>query len=161
MDPISIDIVARTWKRMASLSEHKAQKLAWQMQKEQPVVVAYLLAVDHDILTQDERELLFYIGTVVWQIMSRGSKPLPTITEEDIDDAEARNIKMTEYLQGETETGFVEATRTILNNYGQPEVLRYVVEALMEEPEKDVVIRDDSIGALFLDLKTVVDCFDV
>ncbi|MCL0049070.1 hypothetical protein M1N13_02095 [Dehalococcoidia bacterium] len=161
MDPISIDIVERTRKRMASLSERKAQKLAWQMQKEQPVVVAYLLAVDHDILTQDERELLFYIGTVVWQIMSRGSKPLPTITKEDIDDAEARNIKMTEYLQGETETGFVEATRTILNNYGQPEVLRYVVEALMEEPEKDVVIRDDSIGALFLDLKTVVDCFDV
>ena len=161
MDPIPVNIVERTWKRMAALSERKAQKLAWQMQKEQPVVVAYLLAVDDDILTQDERELLFYVGAVVWQIMSQGSRHLPTITEEALDDAEARNIKMAEYLQGETETGFVEATRTILNNYGQPEVLRYVVEALMEEPEKDVVIRDESTGAMFLDLKTIVDCFDV
>lgn len=67
---------------------------------------------------------------------------------------------MAEYLQGETETGFIEATTAIINNYGQPEVLRYVVEALMEEPEEGCVIQDDNKGIMLLDLKTVIDCFD-
>jgi hypothetical protein len=86
---------------------------------------------------------------------------LSTITEKALENAEATNIKMVEYLQGESEAGFWDATATIVDNYGQPEVLRYVVEALIEEPEEGVVIRDESIGAIFLDLKTVIDCFDV
>lgn len=161
MDPISADVVERTWKRMAALSEHKAQKLAGKMQEEQPIVMAYLLAVDHDLLNQDERELLFYLGTVVWQIMSQGSRPLPSVAEESLEKSEARNIAMVEYLQDESEAGFLDATGTITDNYGQPEVLRYVLEALIEEPEEGGVIRDESVGAMFLDLKTVIDCFDL
>jgi len=44
--------------------------------------------------------------------------------------------------------------------YGQPEVLKHVVEALMEEPEEGCLIRDANKGIMFLDLKTVIDCFD-
>lgn len=54
----------------------------------------------------------------------------------------------------------MEATTTIINSYRQPEVLRYVVEALMEEPEEGCLIRDESKGIMLLDLKTVIDCFD-
>jgi hypothetical protein len=67
---------------------------------------------------------------------------------------------MAEYLQGETEKGFVATTTRIINSYGQPEVLRYVVEALMEEPEEHCLIRDENKGIMLLDLKTVIDCFD-
>jgi len=31
----------------------------------------------------------------------------------------------------------------------------------MEEPEEGCIIRDDNLGIIFLDLKTVIDCFDV
>lgn len=62
--------------------------------------------------------------------------------------------------KGEIEGGFIEATRTIINNYGQPEVLRYIVEALMEEPEEGCLIRDENKGIMLLDLKAVIDCFD-
>jgi hypothetical protein len=94
-------------------------------------------------------------------MMSQGTRPLPKVTEEVLDSAEARNMKMAEYLQGETREGFVEATRTIISNYGQPEVLRYAVEALMEEPEEGCLVRDENKGIMLLDLKTVIDCFDV
>jgi hypothetical protein len=160
MEPIPANIVEETWKRIASLSPRRAPGLIKRMGKEQPVVLAYLLAVDHDLLNDDERQLLLYLGVVVWQIMSQGSQPLPMITEDRLDTAEAKNIKMAEYLQGETEEGFLDAARTIINNYGQPEVLRYVVEAIMEEPEEGCAIRDENRGILFLDLKTVIDCFD-
>jgi hypothetical protein len=160
MEPIPANIVEETWKRIASLSPCRAPGLIKRMGKEQPVVLAYLLAVDHDLLNDDERQLLLYLGVVVWQIMSQGSQPLPMITEDRLDAVEAKNIKMVEYLEGETEESFLDATRTIIRNYRQPEVLKYVVEAIMEEPEEGCAIRDENRGILFLDLKTVIDCFD-
>lgn len=161
MEPIPADVVEKTWKRIASLSPRRAPGLMRRMGKEQPVVLAYLLAVDHELFNDDERQLLLYIGVVVWQIMSQGSQPLPMIAEAQLEAAEAKNVKMAEYLQQETEESFLKATRTIISNYGQPEVFRYVVEAIMEEPEEGCVIRDESRGIMLLDLKTVIDCFDI
>jgi hypothetical protein len=158
--PVSADTVEETWRRMAAMSPEDAIKMAKLMQKQQPVVVTYLITVDSDILNQDERQLLFYLGVAVWQMMSQGGTCLPTVTEDMLISAEDRNVKMAEYLQGETEAGFVEATKTIINSYRQPEVLRYVIEALMEGEEEDGIIRDENKGIMMLDLKTVIDCFD-
>jgi len=153
MDQVTSEIVEETRKRMAAMSQREAQKLAKLFVKQQPVVASYLLAVDSDVLNQDERQLLFYLGTVVWQMMSQGKTPLPTVTEEDLLRAEDTNIKMVEYLQGETESGFRQATETIINSHQQPEVLRYIVEALKEEPEEGCIIRGENLGIIFLDLK--------
>jgi hypothetical protein len=162
MDMISAEIVEKTWRRVASLPTHRAPSLIQRMAEEQPLILAYLMAVDNDIFNNDERQLLLYLGVVVWQIMSQGTQPLPAVTEEILDQVEDRNIKMAEYLQRETtEDGFEQAAELIISNYGQPEVLKYVVEALMEEPEEGCVIQDENRGLMFLDLKTVIDCFDV
>jgi len=157
---ISAEVVERTWQRIAGQSVKDAQKLVNRMSKEQPVVLAYLMAVDNDIFNQSEREVLLFLGVVVWQIMLQGTRPLPKVTEKILDKAEAGNLKMAEYLRGETEAGFEEATRKIIGSYKQPEVLRYVVEAIMEDTEESSPIREENKGIMFLDLKTVIDCFD-
>ena len=87
MDPIPAEVVERTRKRIGELSVWRSPKLVGRMQKQQPVALAHLLAVDHDILNQDERELLFYLGVVVSQAMSHGAKPLPRVTEKALDEA--------------------------------------------------------------------------
>jgi len=44
---------------------------------------------------------------------------------------------------------------------GQPYVMKYVVEAIMEDSEEDPVeLTEEDIGYLFLLLKTVVDLLD-
>jgi hypothetical protein len=90
--------------------------------------------------------------------MSQGSAPLSLVTEKALDKAEESNMKMIEYLMDESEPDFTETTRTMIENYGQPEVLRYVVEALVEAAE-DEEVSEDHIGIMMLDLKTVIDCF--
>src|SRR4030042_1344403 len=97
MEPVSADIADKVWKRMASLSPRRVPKLIQHMTKEQPVVLAYLLAVDDDILNDDERQLLLYLGVVVWQIMSQGARPSPNVTDECLDAADTRNVKIAEY----------------------------------------------------------------
>jgi len=116
---ISAEVVERTWQRIAGQSARDAQKLVNRMSKEQPVVLAYLMAVDTDIFNQSEREVLLFLGVVVWQIMLQGTRPLPKVTDKILDKAEVDNLKMAEYLRGETNTGFEEATRKIIGSYKQ------------------------------------------
>jgi len=118
------------------------------------------MACGSDIFNQDERELLLYLGVVVWQIMSQGSTPLPKIKEKTLDKTENLNMKMIEYLKGESDTGFIDTAKTIINSYSQPEVLKYVIEALMEETEEGCLIREENKGIMAIYLKTIIDCFN-
>jgi len=160
MNPISSDIVEKTWKKIGGMSPLELPKLINLMSKEQPLILAYLMAVDNQILNQDEQELLLYLGVVVWRIMSQGSTPLPKVTEETLDEVEESNIKMLEYLEGESEADFIDTVEKIVGNYNQLEVLRYVIEALMEESDEECLTRDEYKGIMFINLKTVIDCFD-
>ena len=160
MKPISSDIVEKTWKELGEMSPQKIPELIHLMQKQQPLVLAYLLGVGGDTLNQDERELLLYLGVVVWQIVLQGDTPLPEITANALEEVEESNMKMLEYLEGESETDFIDTVEKIIDNYCQPEILRYAVEALMEEPEEGCLIRDENKGIMMIYLKTVIDCFN-
>ena len=160
MDPIPLEVVERTWKKRSIMPLQEIPRLINVMRGKQPFVLAYLLAVEHETFNQDEKEQLLYLGVVVWQIMSQGSKPLTKVTGDTLDEAEKANMEMVESLVGESETGFMDILRQAIGNYPQPEVLRYVVEALTEEPEEGCVIRDESKGFILIHLKTIIDCFN-
>ncbi len=76
---IPSDIMEKTWQRIGGMNPEEMPPLINIMKEQQPLILAYLMAVDHDVLNQDERELLLYLGVVVWQIMSQGSKQLPQL----------------------------------------------------------------------------------
>lgn len=118
------------------------------------------MAAGSDIFNLDERELLLYLGVVVWQIMSKGSTSLPKIKVKTLDKIENLNMKMIEYLKGKSYIEFIDNAENIINNYSQPEVLKYVIEALMEETEEGCLIRDENKGIVAIYLKTVNDCLN-
>ncbi|MDZ7333426.1 MAG: hypothetical protein ONB31_15735 [candidate division KSB1 bacterium] len=160
MNPISAEIVERTWQEIATMAPANYPKIINQFAKEQPFILSYLMSVDEDQFNEDERELLFYLGTVVWRMMSQGDKPLQKVTEEMIFEAEDKNFRMLQYLEGEDENESYDTTAKMFQSYNQTEVLRYVVEALMEEDEQGVNIREDNVGMMMIYLKTIIDCFD-
>jgi len=145
--------------KMSTMSWQEITELTNLMRKQQPFVLAYLLAAGHEIFNQDEREQLLYLGVVIWQIMSQGSKPLTKITGDTLDGVEKANIEMLEYLAGESETDFMDTLRQVVNNYLQPEVLKYVVEALVDKQDEGSLIRDEKNGYILIYLKTIIDCF--
>ena len=159
MNTISAKIIENTWKKIGSMSPLSATQLINKMSEDQPVIITYLMAVGEDMLNQDEKELLLYLGVVVWKIMSEEKMTLSSVTEETLDTVDDSNMKMLQYLEGETEFDFIETVGTIFKNYNQPEVMRHVVEALMEDTE-DYTIRDEMKGVMLIYLKTVIDCFD-
>lgn len=161
MQVIPAEQVEKTCEKFWSLSEQEAFQLSFKLEKQQPLLLAYLLAVDQDILNQAEREKLFYLGTLVWQIMSDQNKDLPMIRDDTLLGCEEVNLKIAESLKNANTIRFAEVVKTIFKDYCQPEVFRYIIAALMEEEEEDECqIRDETLGIIMLDLKTVIDSFN-
>jgi hypothetical protein len=159
VNPISAQVVEQTWQRIAGLSAREGRELGEKFVTEQPIVTAYLMGVDHDLFNEDERELLFYLGAVIWQIMSQGDKPLPRVTEQMIEDAERANVAVIESLQDASDEDAYAVIGQMLREYPQPEVFRYIISALSESAN-DEGIRQDLLGVMMIDLKTVIDCFN-
>lgn len=160
MKPISQEIVEKTWQEMSNLQDMEAVLLMSKMDRDQPGVLAYLMAAGDDLLNQDERELLLYLGTVVWQIMFQGTRSLRRVTIPQLESAENANFSTLDDLSGESPGDLIAAVEEMVSSYNQPEVLKYVVEALMEEDDEEIDITEDSKGLMLIYLKTVIDCFD-
>ena len=160
MEIIPADKVESVFEKMWKMSEQDAYKLSYVMEKEQPLLLAYLSAVDKDILNQPEREMLFYLGTVIWQVMSANQAPLRAIEERHLLTFEQANDRIAQSLKLADTLTFAAAVKKILKECRQTEVMRYVIAALMDEDSSENDIRDENLGFIILDLKTVVECFD-
>jgi len=161
-DMISAETVTRVWQDMARVSADEAPRFVQQMEEEQPAVMAYLLAVGDALFNQHEQEIIFYLGVVVWQMMKQSKRRLRKVTEERLDQAEEANLDFLERLSASPEADFESATQAMMATYPEPEVLRYIVEAIMEEEDytpEDPPIRDEYRGLAFVHLKTVLDAF--
>ncbi|MEW6545606.1 MAG: hypothetical protein AB1446_01645 [Bacillota bacterium] len=160
MRPVDALTVEATWKEMCCASQRDAERWVEEMTAEQPVVLAYLLAVDHDFLNQDERELLLYLGVAVWRMMCRAGCRPATVTEELLERLERRKEKELKRLVGKGPEVLDRAARDLLIRWRQPELLRYVVEALTEEDEPGCAIRPEAKGLMAFRLMTVIEALD-
>ncbi len=161
MDIISEKIVEETWKEVSGMPLADAPKLAQQFQKLQPFLAVYLLAAGGNELNRDERELLFYLGMVVWKMMTKGAKDLTQVSSDSIDKEEEKNWDMISYLAGEKKDfDFLVTVESILTGYNRKNVLKYVVETLGEHNPEEGNIRNDKKGEMFIYLKTLIDCLD-
>lgn len=160
---ISAETVTQTWERMAVTPADQAQQMVEQMSEEQPVILAYLLAMsEQPPFNSHEGQIVFYIGMVVWQIMQQSTKRLRKVTPTQLEQAEKANETFLETLSSDTEADFFSATKAMLETYPEPEVLGYITEALLDEEDydpDDPPIRDENRGLAFLYLKIVLDAF--
>ncbi len=120
-------------------------------------------SVDEGARSQHEKKLIHYLGVVVWQMVKQSSKRLLKVTRKKLNRAEDTNLENLDFLASDTEADFVSATRFMLERYAEPEVLGYIIEALMDEEEYeetgDIPIRDEYRGLAFIHLKIALDAF--
>ena len=115
-----------------------------------------MAAGDH-ILNPDEKELLLYLGVVVWRIMSQGPGQLLVVAKKTLRTREEANLKLIK-TTGTDSPGISQ----LLKDYNQPEVLNYALKALMEaDPQGTCLIKDKNKEMMIVYLKTVIDCFDM
>jgi len=159
IEPISEKFVEKTWQEVAGYSPNRANKEMQKMGKNQPDLLAFLMALTED-LDPEVRELAIYIAFVVYRIFEGSQNKLKKITSKGIMDCYEYNEDLMGRLEGAHEKFIDRIARIQISK--QPYVMKYVVDALIEESEEGdgVELTDEDKGFLFLLLKTVVDLLD-
>ncbi len=148
------------WNEMEKLELDDVPTLVNNLGKKQPYILTYLMATGNDIISQPEREALLFMGVMIWYIVGRIVPEVPEISGDTLDDCEDKNVEMLEYLAGEPEAEFMDTVDKIMTKYHQAEFLRYIIDRLLEEPEKGIEISEDNMGMMVIYLKTIIDCLD-
>lgn len=159
MNTISFETIDRTWRDLAAMKPGGFSDLVSDFVQEQPYLLSYLMEVDEEQLNDDERELLIFLGTVIWRIMSQGKASLPQATANDIFDAEDNNFDMLQNYHEEHEADYSQALLRMVQSYNQWELLNFVVDILVED-DKEPTIRENNLAVMMIYLKTVMDCLD-
>jgi len=160
MKPIPEELVEETWQEVAGFNVDRGHKEMGRASKSQPDLVAFIMEFTQD-LDQEVKELATYMTFVVYRMFQRSSrKKIKKISAQEIIECYEANEDLMERLEGVHEKFLDRIARVQLS--GQPYVMRYVVETLIEAPEEEdpVALSDEDIVFLFLLLKTVVDVLD-
>ena len=160
MNPISQELVDETWQAFAGFSPARARKETIKVNKNQPNLLAFMMEFTQD-LDQEVQELAIYMFYVVCRMFQKSSKKsLKRISPEEIINCYEKTERFIESLEG-TDEKFLERIAEVQLS-GQPYVMKYVVETLMEAPEEEepIALTEEDIGYLFLLFKTVVALLD-
>lgn len=160
MQNLTFEEISENWNKLEELELDDIPEFVDKLGQEQPFVLAYLMTTGSNILDQNEREALLFTGLMIWHISTLKCQVIPEISSELIDEKESKNIKMLEYLAGEPESDFMETVEHIMARYSQAELLKFVIDKLMSEPENENEIREDNVGMIVIYLKTIIDCMD-
>ena len=160
MNTISGKIIDRTWKRINEASEEEGQRLLDVMVKQQPFVVAYVMAVEETLMGEEERGQLILIGLILWKILSEEKPDLRQITMDDLTTAETTNLKFLEEMEAGSEMDHMAGLQNLMATYNQVPLLSAVIEALMADSEEEPELASENIGLALLHLKSVLDCLD-
>jgi hypothetical protein len=159
MNSISIDIVESTWKKAKDITDDEMAGLISKLSDDQPLLMAYLISVGEQLLDDEEQELLFFYGLLIWDMMSQGKTPLPEMTENGLADAERANADLVAFIEDGPDAVFKNEFQRILETYNQPDLLNFVVEVVTEGLQ-DEDIRPQSYGPMILYLKVTIDGLD-
>ena len=158
MNRIPTEVVEATCQKVAVTPPKKARKLIDQMQREQPYLMAYLLAAAERDFNRAEAELLHYWGLVIWQIMRQGIPSPSILTPKILNKVERDTFKMLKTLGKLKDRDLQKNVELIFQNRNQVDILKVILEEIMEEDDHE--IREEYKGMLFLYLHIVVECFD-
>jgi hypothetical protein len=158
-DVIPESLVEAAWQNAADMDPEDAGPRMRSVAAKQPSLLAYVHAY-----LEDSREEVQHLGVYIYYIVhemfqEQGGGSLGEVTAERLD----RHIDRIESLyarqEGTNERFLERLAASELSR--QPNVLRSVVEAIVEEDEDDVLrLTAEEQGLLFLVLKTVVDALD-
>lgn len=163
MKKISIAIIQRYWEEVNTQTDegviYRNLKL---LNDQQPLIMVYLMVADKDSLNEEERQLLYFLGSFIAHVMLRESRfqPIAEVKEEQWEKARHTNIKLLEFLASEDKPeNFFKSMDMVINASPQTDLLRFMTGLLMDDPLCRSA-REENVWRLFTHLKVVMDALD-
>jgi hypothetical protein len=159
MGPIPEEIVERTWQEVAGFRPERAMKEMTGIRNSQPDLLAFMTESSEE-MGKAVKELAIYMFLVVYGMFQKAHGKIKKISSEEIINCYEQNEGLMERLEGAHEK-FLDRIASAQTSR-QPYVVKYVVDALMEEGEGEdaVELTEEQKGFIYLLLKTVIDVLD-
>ena len=123
------------------------------LRRQQPVLLSYLFSENFDAFTDREKEFLLYLALVIFRATLKEKGELPVITEQQLSEAEEHNWTL---IQGVSSSRFHERLDVFFQDSAQEDLLAFVEDALSDD--SDEMVTKEGREAMFVSLKSVVDC---
>jgi hypothetical protein len=159
MKPIREEIVEKTWQEVAGFSPDRAKKEMTKIGSRQQELLTFVMESAKE-MGQEVRELAIYMFLVVYRMFHEAHGKIRKISSEEIIECHQQNEDLMGRLNGAHEK-FLDRVASVQTSR-QPYVVKYVVDALMEDDEREDAgaLTEEQKGFLFLLLKTVIDVLD-
>lgn len=119
----------------------------------QPHVISYFDSESFDILTEEEKDILWYCSLVIYGATQRLIEKIPIVPQEVLNDWEEKNYE----VAGDN-MKFTQMADTFFENYAQEDLLAFVEDTLI--PDDEDVLTPVGRKILFISLKTFIDALD-
>mgnify|MGYP000703917287 CR=1 FL=1 len=126
-----------------------------QLRAEQPVLLSYCFTESFEAFTDKERQYMLYLLLVIWQSVKRAGGSLPEVSEQQLGETEERNWSTMQSSKGGS---FRNRLDPFFEGYEQEDLLAFLEDALTPEEEGEPFVSREGQEALFVSLKTAVDC---
>ena len=159
MEPIHEEIVENIWQEVAGFSPGRVKKEMVKIGNSQPELLAFVMESAKE-MSQEVRELAIYMFLVVYRMFQEAHGKIKKVSSEEIIECYEHNEGLMERLKVAHEK-FLDRVASVQTSR-QPYVVKYVVDALMEDDEREDAgaLTEEQKGFLFLLLKTVIDALD-
>jgi hypothetical protein len=159
MGPVPEEIVEKTWQEVAGFSPDRAKKEMTKIGNRQQELLTFVMESAKE-MGQEVRELAIYLFLVVYRMFQEAHGKIKKISSKEIIECYEHNEGLMERLRGSHEN-FLDRIASVQTSR-QPYVVKYVVDALMEDDEREDAgaLTEEQKGFLFLLLKTVIDVLD-
>ncbi|MBL7793695.1 MAG: hypothetical protein JNK77_15310 [Saprospiraceae bacterium] len=128
-----------------------------ELEEQQPEVLGYFFAEHFEAFTQEEREYAFYLLLVIWKAITMVVPELPTVDAEALEEAEERNWTL---LQDVQTHNWHDRLDVFFQDSPQEDLLAFIEDGLtIDEEEEEPVVTKEGREALFVALKSVIDCW--
>ncbi len=141
-------------KAITELEQHadNPEYIVERIQEEFPVIFSFLLSESFDLLTDLEKEEMFYIALVLLQSAKTGGINPTELNEELLEIIEEENW---EKLSDSNDNAFHHRINIFFEGYPQEDMLSFVEDMLVED--EDSVATKEGREPMFIALKTVID----
>ncbi len=157
MEPLSEELVEETWKEVAEFSIDEGSQEMIKLSRSQPQLMAFSVELTSK-LKDEVKELAIYLYFVVYRMFEKGyGDRINDISSDEIIDCYEANKMLMKSLESAHDKFYERVARIQMS--AQPHVMRYITEALFEEPDDDdpVHLSEKDAGYLFLIMKTIAD----
>ena len=153
------EIVEETWHEVGGYSPDKAITEMLELRKKQPALLAFIQDFTRN-LNREVKELSLYMFFTMYRMFEKSSdKIIPLVSSGKIIEVFESNEKLIQGMDVAHEKFFNRIAQEQFSK--QPYIVKYIVEALVEETDDEIELSDESVSCLFLLLITVVDLLDM